>query len=332
MAAAKVLFALLGTALACGARTELDTPRSTSTTLPDGAVSCPPEVCADEDIASGNVGGSAIAVDCDVVFWATDEGKIHRHDASGNHEIADGLYADSLALDSAYVYASAIAKEIIAISRTGGDTHDLGAGTGPLRVHDGRLYFVDAQQRSIQSMALGGSTPELVVGGFKTITDYDLDDANVVVAADDAVFHAKPGSSDAPVAIATTTGFAQVALYGSQVYVTDDGTVTLRTIPIAGGDATMCWGADDSPRAVVVDASGVYDFGGEFNASSIGWFNHIPLACTTGAPFGPELESQWVTSMTTSATAVYWTLIYQNENLPPPSSFVTVRKQCKPPG
>jgi hypothetical protein len=314
--------------LACAARSELDAPTSTSTTASPQGAACV-ETCVDEDIATGDAGGNAIAVDCDVVFWGTDNGKLFRHDAEGNHELSSDLYVVALTLDATTLYAATMDRKLVTIPRAGGDVHEIGsAGDGPLRIRDGRIYFMDSAMKGISSTALDGSAVEVLAGGFGSVTDWDIDDQNLYVAADHAVYEVTLGSANAPAQLTTTEGDGSVAVFGSHLFVADSVARTLVSIPLAGGSATTCWGRFDSAGGVVSDSSGVYWSAGAFNAGSMGWLLHAPLdPCTTGEAFDWPYAGEHVSTIATSPTAVYATL--HNIDVPKSASSVTVRKQCK---
>lgn len=309
--------------MACGARSQLDIPRGPGSVGDGGTGSG--SACVDEDIATGNDDGVALAVDGDAVFWGTDNGRLYRHDASGNHDVTHEVYADALVLDATYLYArvygGTFSNAIVRVPRSGGsaELRVINVSSVPFAIRDGLFYFVEGTTSSIVSAPV--DTPNArttIVDGLVATSSFAVDDDNVYVSANGTVVAAKRtlvASQQTPLLLTTTVGVGAVAVFGSTVYVADDVGNVVTSVATTGAQATTCWN-DDAPRGVIADSSGLYSFGGEplYSNGSFSWVVRAPIdACTAGNDFVPSdaLDVTHLTCIRASASAIYYTGLRQ---------------------
>lgn len=309
---------------ACGARTELS-GRTTVDASVDFAVESP-STCHDEAIATDARGATALALDGDVVFWATTDGLLRTRDASGTTTtLSTGNDARAIVVDAVNLYYLTTAS-LRSMPRVGGPSTQLAMNFGPTPfalVRADRLFWVDdgGLITSIRSVNTDGTDPTMLDVGncrglavdptyvyldqyFPGLSRMQHDGSNRVVLA-------APAGHDAQTTI---------TLFGGRVYWIEHGagvSSSVRSIDVNGGTPTLEMQTDGyAYRELAVDESGVYV---------------TALTQTGGALLhdGTEIASTpnaRYESVRTSATAIYWTIDWYE---PAPSDGASVRKLCK---
>ena len=222
---------------ACGARSELDAPLSTSLTSTDGATPC-----VDEVIASDSIGSQVLAVDGDVVFWASENGKQYRHDASGTTELCSGCDTLSIAVDDTYVYGAA-GDRVSLVPRAGGAVSYIDApGVSAIARRGDALLYLTATSLVSLFPAAAPTTRTTIAIGLEQPEYFDVDDDNAYVSSRAGIGRASlRGSSQTPTILATPSSIGPVKAYAGDVYFVDDLASNgggVFKVPASGGPVT----------------------------------------------------------------------------------------------
>ena len=335
-----VVFALAG----CAARTGLDVPAGSGEAA-DGGAGC--AACkSDQDIARGGVGATALAADCDAVFWTTADGVLRRHDASGDAVLAHDFYAASLALDATNVYGDGAV--VHAVPRSGGSVETIAkVPCFWLRLRDETLYCLerptpnDPWSVAAISLAAPSAPPLIVVTGLSAPQGLAVDEENVYVSASSSILEAKrsvPATEQTPTVLATTTYVASldgIAVDDQNVYFLDrEPPWVAFSVPKGGGPTTpLLQGAGVDPLALAVDSSGLYV--ALQDMTSIAELDRVALDGSGAvtildgtALHSDEIEEQ-ISAIVTTPSAVVYSFDWDPTMFPPPTDDITVRKKCK---
>ncbi len=320
--------------LACGGRSELDTPASATTVPSNGP-------CVDEVIASDTIGSQVMAVDGDTLFWVSANGHLFRHDASGNTQLTgDDFYAQSIAVDATNVYGASYDGHILAVPRLGGSITTLyDAFAFVLVVRDDTLFYITDDAGG----SLVALSPAAAATSRTTLADdlnqpryFAVDDTNVYVSAASGIVRASRALSSAQqtaVQLAPTGNVGPVAVYGGTVYFMDNDNASAMgptfSVPAVGGPVTLLSSiALELGTDLAVDSSGVYQAVNV--ADDVSSIQLTPLAGSTCSIFFDESEidaSAIVSAVRVTDDAVYFTILPNLEVDNPPAPVV--RKKCK---
>lgn len=343
-------------AFACGARStlsDLDGAGGTGNAGRDGGGSSSSS-CRDEIIAKDPNGAVSLAVDGDIVFWASGDDVLQRHDATGNRALlTESLTISSIAVDATRVYYT-IANELRSVPRNGGapttiatdvgyafglvldgsDFYLLDRGTGIL---DGRVLRVDAS-----------GAVDVLVDGLDIPTGIAIDGDSLYVAAV-ADFPSDGGNVEGPLLRIPKDGGEPVLLaqnlYGPSSVGVDDTNVyvaaqiengaagplgTIVKVAKNGGAVTTVFtGSEALSLDVTIDGATAYMTSYAVPASP-----DSAIATLLGVPLGGGTPGTIASTnavvygyVRTSPSAIYWTIDWSPTLAP--ADGASVRKKCK---
>ncbi len=351
---------VLAVMLACGARSEIAGVISSSSSS-DASTNGDSGGCHDEDIAHDAKGASVLAVDGDTVFWASIDGILQRHDASGNATLAATEQTlSSIALDAKNVYATTDQGTIISVPRAGGAITTIAASLGQpfaLTIRDDTFYYVNYGAGILAGsvVALGPveapTTSTTLIDQIDTPGGLAVDDANVYVSVQEAVVDKiavgasilstkrtiSPTNTEFPVKLVSAQQTHGLAVDATRVYFVDEEFApngSLFAVAKTGGPTTTLAQLSATPFDVFVDSSGAYvnTLGVDASDNLSGALVRVALDGSSAVTIDTLGNNEEVVQARTNATAIYYTIAWPS-NLPPAPNVtggaVTLRKKCK---
>jgi hypothetical protein len=287
-----------------------------------------PSTCHDEVIATDAHGATALALDGDVVFWATPDGLVRTRDASATTAtLATGDIVRALVTDSVNLYYLTPAS-LRSMPRAGGPSTQLATTNGSsfALVRAERLFWVDDGGLTtwIRSVNMDGSDPSMLdvenCGGLAVDPTYVYLDqlfyglSRMQHDGTNGVVLAAPAEHDAQ---------KNITVFGGRVYwieynaASSIETSEVRSIDVNGGAPTIEMQIDGYAFTdLAVDESGIY-------VTALTQTGGALLHDGTEIASTPDARYE---SVRTSATAVYWTIDWLGA---PASDAASVRKLCK---
>ena len=330
---------------ACGARTGLGSGGGGSTDAGADASHDANDGCRDEIIATDTVGATALAIDGDTVFWGTVDGRVFRHDATGNTLLATDTSAiGSVGFDAGRVYYT-VTGFLRAVPRLGGATSTIADKMGlpfALVIDRGSAFLLDYGQGIAAGRALRvelDGTVKVLLAGLDVPGGLAVDATNVYVACKLALVDQKaimgpllsvPKNGGATVVVTSDLKEpSSVAVDASRVFFIDqvDAQSTLhgglRAIAKLGGPVTTVTTTPDVlPLDVTVEPSVAYvttfsNTAADLFVVGLDGSKKTSLAATPSVLYGV---------VRTNDHAIYWTLNWSGTR---PAGTPSVRKLCK---
>jgi sugar lactone lactonase YvrE len=223
-------------------------------------------------LAAGQNQPISIAVDDVNVYWTNEggSGSVMKVPVGGGTPttLASGQGAAfGIAVDTSSVYWTTITGNhaVMKVAIAGGAPTVLAPATSPwaIVVHDGSVYFTDGDDVMVVPAAGGAAVTMAAAQQFPSSLAVDATNLYWASSRGAGTIVQMPLAGGTPTTLASSTGFARIAVYGTNVYCTSPGVIgpndgTVVRFPIGGGAPTTLVDGQASPEGIAVDANGVY--------------------------------------------------------------------------